>query len=46
MAEMYGDKIVALFEKVKNIFDPLNIMNPGKKVFAGLNYSLDHIKNA
>lgn len=28
---MYGDKMVALFAEVKRIFDPLNILNPGKK---------------
>ncbi len=29
---MFGDKMVALFEETKKIFDPLNIFNPGKKV--------------
>lgn len=29
---MYGEKVVALFSEVKHIFDPLNILNPGKKV--------------
>ena len=28
---MYGDKICALFAEVKKIFDPLGILNPGKK---------------
>lgn len=28
---MFGEKICALFAEVKNIFDPLNILNPGKK---------------
>jgi FAD/FMN-containing dehydrogenase len=32
LKEMYGDKIVGLFQETKNIFDPLNILNPGKKV--------------
>lgn len=32
LAQMYGDKIVELFQQTKNIFDPRNIMNPGKKV--------------
>ncbi|MES2060042.1 MAG: FAD-binding oxidoreductase [Patescibacteria group bacterium] len=32
LKEMYGEKIVKLFEETKNIFDPLNILNPGKKV--------------
>lgn len=29
---MYGEKICALFAEVKKIFDPLNILNPGKKI--------------
>lgn len=29
---MFGTEMVALFEQVKNIFDPKNILNPGKKV--------------
>lgn len=29
---MFGEKMCELFSQVKNIFDPLNILNPGKKV--------------
>lgn len=29
---MFGEKMYALFEDVKRIFDPLGIFNPGKKV--------------
>lgn len=29
---MFGEKICGLFTQVKNIFDPLNILNPKKKV--------------
>ncbi len=29
---LYGEEMVALFKKVKELFDPQNIMNPGKKV--------------
>ncbi len=29
---MYSPEILALFKEVKNIFDPQNIFNPGKKV--------------
>jgi FAD/FMN-containing dehydrogenase len=29
---LFGNEMVALFERTKNIFDPLNIFNPGKKV--------------
>lgn len=28
---MYGEKMCELFAEVKHIFDPLNILNPGKK---------------
>lgn len=28
---MYGERMIALFSEVKRIFDPLNILNPGKK---------------
>ena len=30
--QMYGDEIYALFESIKNAFDPQGVMNPGKKV--------------
>ncbi len=29
---LFGEEVVKLFEETKNIFDPLNIFNPGKKV--------------
>ena len=29
---MYGEQVVSLFQQVKDIFDPQNIFNPGKKV--------------
>lgn len=32
LLEQFGPKIVELFEKTKNIFDPNNIFNPNKKV--------------
>jgi len=32
LSKMYGEKITKIFKEVKNIFDPLNILNPGKKV--------------
>lgn len=32
LEQMYGKEIVKLFAEVKNIFDPQNIFNPGKKV--------------
>jgi len=32
LQKQFGDEIVGMFQSVKNIFDPLNIFNPGKKV--------------
>ena len=43
LEEMYGSKIIELFKEVKNIFDPQNIFNPGKKVGGNMKYSVDHI---
>lgn len=44
LEKMYGKKIVGLFKEVKEIFDPLYIFNPGKKVGATENYMIQHIK--
>lgn len=41
---MYSDRIIKLFEETKRIFDPLNVLNPGKKVNGTMKYALDHIK--
>lgn len=30
--KMYGDRIIRIFEKIKEIFDSKNIFNPGKKI--------------
>lgn len=32
ISQMYGNTIFDIFKKIKFIFDPTNIMNPGKKV--------------
>ncbi|OGE09282.1 hypothetical protein A3A60_04110 [Candidatus Curtissbacteria bacterium RIFCSPLOWO2_01_FULL_42_26] len=44
LKEMYGEKIVKLFEETKKIFDPKNIFNPRKKVFGDLKYAMDHVR--
>ncbi len=44
LKKMYGDKVYALFEEVKNIFDPDNIFNPNKKIGVSLEYALSKIK--
>lgn len=43
LPQMYGDKIFKLFEETKKIFDPQDILNPGKKVGATLEYLNAHI---
>lgn len=40
---MYGKEIVGLFDKVKKIFDPENIFNPGKKVGGSKEYIREHL---
>ncbi len=32
LRQQFGDEVIELFKKTKQIFDPLNIFNPGKKV--------------
>lgn len=32
LPQMFGDEMMQVFTKVKNIMDPLNIFNPGKKI--------------
>ncbi len=44
LKEMYGEKIVKLFEETKKIFDPQNIFNPRKKVGTDMKYAMDHIR--
>jgi FAD/FMN-containing dehydrogenase len=32
LKQMYGEKIIEIFKKTKEIFDPLYIFNPNKKI--------------
>lgn len=43
LPKMYSPEIIALFEKTKTIFDPQNILNPGKKVFGNKDYAWSHV---
>ncbi len=43
LEQMYGEKIYNIFKQVKNIFDPKNILNPGKKVGGTKEYLVSHI---
>ncbi|MBI5733172.1 FAD-binding oxidoreductase [Candidatus Jorgensenbacteria bacterium] len=44
LEKMFGKEVYKLFEETKQIFDPLNIFNPGKKVHSDLAYALAHLK--
>lgn len=39
----FGSKMVGLFAEIKNIFDPNNIFNAGKKVGGTYEYAVEHI---
>jgi FAD/FMN-containing dehydrogenase len=39
----YGDKVYALFEQAKKIWDPKGIFNPGKKVGGTFEYAMEHL---
>lgn len=41
--DMFGEKMYELFVKVKDIFDPLRIFNPGKKVEGDFKFAFHHI---
>ncbi|MCC6520396.1 FAD-binding oxidoreductase [Candidatus Nomurabacteria bacterium] len=46
LGQMYGEHICGLFKEVKDMFDPKNIFNPGKKVGGTKEYLRAHlIKN-
>jgi FAD/FMN-containing dehydrogenase len=43
LSYMYSPKILDLFQQTKDIFDPQNIFNPGKKVGGSFKYIQDHV---
>jgi FAD/FMN-containing dehydrogenase len=43
LEKQFGSEMMALFEEIKNIFDPLGIFNPGKKIGGSYEYALEHI---
>lgn len=43
LTQQYGQEMVALFQEVKNIFDPHDIFNRGKKVNGSLEFAREHI---
>jgi FAD/FMN-containing dehydrogenase len=47
LEQMYGKDIYSLFRQTKQIFDPQNIFNPGKKVGSSMEYAMQHlVKNS
>lgn len=43
LEQMYGEHICGLFKEVKDMFDPKNIFNPGKKVGGTKEYIRTHL---
>ncbi|HRH26684.1 MAG TPA: FAD-binding oxidoreductase [Parcubacteria group bacterium] len=43
LEQMFGHEMIQIFKKTKDIFDPKNIFNPGKKVGGTKEYMLSHI---
>ncbi|MBI5133935.1 MAG: FAD-binding oxidoreductase [Candidatus Taylorbacteria bacterium] len=43
LEKMYGPEIVELFRRTKDIFDPANIFNPGKKVGGTKEYMMSRL---
>ena len=43
LPQMYSPEIIKLFEKTKDIFDPLHVLNPGKKVYGDKKFAWKHI---
>ncbi|MCH8244325.1 hypothetical protein IIB97_00340 [Patescibacteria group bacterium] len=43
LEDMFGKEVVGLFSQTKNVFDPKDIFNPGKKTNGDLEFALAHI---
>src|SRR3989344_324551 len=43
LSKMYSREVIEIFQKIKNIFDPKNIFNPGKKVEGTKEYIFSHL---
>lgn len=43
LPQMFSPEIIKLFEKTKDIFDPLHILNPGKKAYGDRNFAWSHV---
>ncbi len=45
LKDMYGEEVLELFKKTKDIFDPDHIFNPRKKANATWEYTFSHIRD-
>ncbi|MCH7551920.1 FAD-binding oxidoreductase [Patescibacteria group bacterium] len=43
LEDMFGKEVVELFSKTKDIFDPQNIFNPGKKTNGDIDFAFSHL---
>jgi FAD/FMN-containing dehydrogenase len=43
LERMYGPEMITLFARVKELFDPLGMFNPGKKLGGTLEYAKEHM---
>lgn len=46
LEKMYGEEVYNIFKEIKQIFDPLNIFNPGKKIGGTMEYAKEHINHS
>lgn len=44
LAYIYNEQALSVFKKIKNIWDPLSILNPGKKISVSTSYLKKHQK--
>jgi FAD/FMN-containing dehydrogenase len=40
---MFGEEMISIFNRIKDIFDPVGIFNPGKKTKGDMDYLKNHI---
>ena len=43
LPKMYGSEVMTLFKATKDVFDPQNILNPGKKVGDTKEFMMNHL---
>ncbi len=45
LKDMYGEEMLNIFKKTKDIFDPQHIFNPRKKAYATWDYTFSHVRD-